>query len=689
MQKSEALERIKKLRHEIQHHRYVYHVLNRQEISDAALDSLKRELSQLERDYPDLITKDSPTQRVAGKALARFKKFRHKIPMLSLNDAFSEEEFKEWETRIKKLLHPSRNDIEYFAELKIDGLAVSLVYENGVLKTASTRGDGTTGEDVTENVKTIESIPLSLHNPEDHKKEREVAQCIKKFPNAGRIANHIPHLIEIRGEIYMTKRVFETINREQKRKGLPEFANPRNVAAGSIRQLDPKITASRQLAFLAYDIAGETALLTHEEEHALAMLLGFRTAREARVCKNRNEVMRFWQYALRMREKLPFLIDGIVIQINHGKLFDRLGVAGKAPRGALAFKFPAEETTTIVRDIIIQAGRTGVLTPVALLAPVEIGGVTVSRATLHNTDEIERLGVRVGDTVIVGRAGDVIPDVRRVLKKLRPKNAKKFRMPKHFCGQPVIRREGEAAHKIPHPEKCELVARERFYHFVSKHAFDIQGLGPKIVDKLIDEKLVQDPADLFLLKEGDIKPLERFAEKSAENLIRAIQEKKEIELPRFLYALGILHAGEETAHDLAEHFGTLAAFMRAEEEGLDAIPNIGGIVAKSIYEWLKNKENTKFVEKLLNAGVRATPAKTKAKKGRLSGLTFVLTGGLKSLTRDEAKEKIRHLGGEVNETVSKNTDYVVAGIDPGSKYDKAKKLGVKTINEKDFLKILS
>jgi DNA ligase (NAD+) len=695
--------RIKKLRKEINHHRYLYHVLDRQELSDAALDSLKHELARLEEQYPDLITPDSPTQRVSGKPLDKFQKVRHRVRMTSLHDAFSEEELRDWEIRIQKFAtsysprssfggagKPQATSSEYFAEAKGDGFAISLVYQNGVLAAGATRGDGMVGEDVTQNVKTIESVPLRLEEEVNDvsEKNKEIREILRAFPRVKKAVSHIPATIEVRGEIYMEKKVFEGINRAQEKKGLPKFANPRNVAAGSVRQLDPKMTASRRLSFFAWDLVGELGQQTHEEEHLIMKVLGLPVVPLSKRCKNLEEVVHFQKEVGKKRERLPYLIDGIVVQVNDNIAFERLGIVGKAPRGAVAFKWPGVEATTIVRDITVQIGRTGVLTPVAILEPVAVGGVTVSRATLHNMDEINRLHVRVGDTVIIQRAGDVIPDIVRVLENLRPAGVKKFHMPRSFCEQRVVRKEGESAHKILHPEKCALVARERFYHFVSKSAFDIEGLGPKIVDRLIDERLAQDPADLFLLKEGDLKPLERFQEKSAENLIYAIHAKTEVELSRFIQALGILHVGEETAIDLVEHFGTLEALQKAPLDDLETVPNIGGVVARSIYEWFHRKVNREFLKKLFRAGVRPKSHKPQATSHKLKGKTFVLTGSLENMSRDEAKARIRALGGEMSESVSKKTSYVVVGADPGSKQEKAKQLGVTVINEKTFLKLL-
>lgn len=686
MTKTKAKERIEKLRREINYHRYLYHVLDRQEISDAALDSLKHELDRLERQFPDLITPDSPTQRVGGEPLPGFKKVRHTLPMLSLNDAFSRKELLEWEKRVKKLL-PSA-EFDYFSEIKVDGFAVSLTYEKGIFTVGSTRGNGMIGEDVTQNLKTIESIPLRIENPYAIMSRPRLEKILKEFPHIGKITKRIPERLEVRGEVYMTKKAFWEVNREQEKNEAPKFANPRNIAAGSVRQLDPKITAIRKLDFLAYGIATDLGQETHEEEHILAKIFGFRTMDLTERSRTLEEVIRFCEKIQREREKLPLLIDGVVVQVNQKKTFERLGVVGKAPRGAIAFKFPGEEAATRIKDIAVQVGRTGVLTPVAILEPISIGGVTVSRATLHNMDEIQRLDVKIGDTVIVQRAGDVIPDIVRVLKNLRPRNAREFRMPSTFCGQAVIRKKGEVAHRIVHPEKCELVTRGKICHFVSRNAFDMPGLGPKIIDRLLDEHLIRDAADLFSLKEGDIKPLERFADKSAENLIRAIQSRLTVELPRFIYALGILHVGEETALDLAKHFGTLKSLENASSEDLNSIPNIGSVVAQSIYEWFKNPINRGFLERLRRAGIRAQPYRRSRRTQTLNGKSFVLTGGLETLTRDDAKTRIRERGGEISESVSRKTDYIVAGVEPGSKLEKAKQLGVKIISEKEFLKML-
>lgn len=684
--KEEAKRRIEKLRKEIQHHDYLYYVLDKPEISDAAYDSLKRELIELEKQFPEFITPDSPTQRVGGPPLEKFEKVKHKVPMLSLQDAMDEKELKDWQERIKKLLAPSEK-LDYFAELKMDGLAVSLIYKNGIFYKGATRGDGFTGEDVTQNLKTIKTIPLRL-------RLEELEKFLKK-----KIKEKI---IEIRGEVFMSKKAFLELNEEQKKKKEPLFANPRNAAAGSVRQLDPKITASRKLDFYGYQIITEIGQKTHQEVHQFLKILGFKENPHNQFCKNIEEVINFHQKISKLREKLPYEIDGIVVTVNDDKIFKKLGVVGRTPRGSIAFKFPGLEATTKIKDIIVQVGRTGKLTPIAILEPVRVGGVTISRATLHNEDEIKRLDVKIGDTVIVQRAGDVIPDIKGVIKSLRPKGAKEFSMPKKcpICGSKVYKKEGEVDYYCSN-KKCFALERRYLYHFVSKKAFDIEHLGPKIIDQLVNEGLIKDAADIFSLTQGDLEPLERFAEKSAQNLVEAIKKAKKILLPRFIYSLGIRHVGEETAQLLAQQViakskikneklkikEVLKIFQAISLEELQKIPDIGPIVGKSIYDWFHDKKNIKFLEKLEKAGVELEVPKIKISQ-KLKGLTFVLTGALKSMTREEAKEKIRLLGGNVSSSVSKNTDYVIVGEEPGSKYEKAKKLGVRIIDENGFLEMI-
>lgn len=659
MTKQQARQRIEKLKKEIDHHRYLYHVLDKQEISDAALDSLKHELARLEQEFPDLITPDSPTQRVAGQPLDKFQKVAHSKRMLSLVDCFSNQELQDWEKRIKKL-SPS-DEFDYYAEIKMDGLAVNLLYEDGVFIQGTTRGDGQIGEDVTLNLKTINSIPLKLNKP-FHKK------------------------IEIRGEVYMTKKNFELLNKNEEEK----FANPRNAAAGSIRQLDAKIAAQRRLDFMAYDIATDLNLKTHQEAHELLVKLGFKSNPHNLFCKNIEEAQRFYEKIGKIRKSFPYWSDGTVIIVNDIKLFNNLGVVGKAPRGAIAYKYPAEQAATIVEDIQAQVGRTGALTPVAHLKPVRVAGSTVSRATLHNEDEIKRLDVRIGDTVIIQKAGDIIPDILQVIKNLRPKNAKHFVFPKKCpaCGSLVARKDGEAAHFCTN-KKCFAQEREKLYHFVSKKAFDIEDLGPKIINQLMEANLINNAANIFCLKKSDLLPLERFAEKSADNLIQAINKAKKISLSRFIYALGIRHVGEETAIDLAKYFCSLEKIQKASLEELNNIHEIGDVMAKSIYEYFQDKKNQESIKDLLKSGICIRrDAINRVSNTAIAGKTFVITGSLETMARDKAKEKIQAAGGNVSSAVSRKTDYLVAGKAPGSKFEKARKLGIKIITEKQLISFL-
>ncbi len=703
LNKNEAKERIEKLKKAINRYRYSRLVLNKELISPEAEDTLKKELFDLEEKFPELITPDSPTQRVGGRALKKFPKVRHSARMLSFNDAFGEEDMKDWLKRNLKLLParsaggPSGAQPDFYCELKIDGLAVSMIYENGIFKTGSTRGDGTTGEDVTNNLKTIEAIPLKLLDKEEILKNLKHA---KLHHLVSHLKKSWPRVIETRGEVFLNKKDFKLLNKEQTKKGLPLYANPRNVAAGSVRQLNPKITAARKLDSFAYSLVTDLGQKTHEEEHLILSALGFRVNPNNKYAENLEKVFKFRDYWTepKRRNKLPFEIDGVVVIINSEEYLRWLGVVGKTPRGAIAYKFSPKEAETVVENIIVQIGRTGVLTPVAILKPVQIGGTTVSRATLHNEDEIKRLGLKIGDTVIVGRAGDVIPDVYKVLKEMRTGHEKEFHFPRVFCGQKVIRASGEAAHKISHPEKCELVNRRRLYYFTSKAAFNIEGVGPKIIEAMLDNNLISDAADLFDLEAGDLMPLERFAEKSAENVISSIKKSKTIELYKFIYALSVQHVGEETAVDIGKRLIEYKHLNRPKDiieitrkisiEEWQNISNIGPEVAKSIFEYFLKKENKEFLEKLDKAGIKIiSPEITKISQ-KLRGKIFVLTGGLETLTREEAKDKIRALGGDVTSSVSKAVDYVVAGSEPGEKYEKAKKLGVKIIAEKEFLKTI-
>lgn len=685
MIKSDAQKRAEKLRKLINHHRYLYHVLDRQEISDEALDSLKKELFDIEQQFPEIITPDSPTQRVGGKSLKEFKKIKHPEQMLSFNDAFDVADMKAWEDRFEKVLPGAKKD-GYYCELKIDGLAIELTYKKGALEIGSTRGDGLIGEDVTQNLKTIEAIPLHLlewAEIEKNLKKDGLERFSKKLEKA------LFGQFIIRGEVFLARKEFENINRLQKKEGLKEYANPRNLAAGSIRQLDPKVTSSRNLDSFAYSIITDVGQKTHEEEHELLKAIGFKINSHNKYEKDLEGVEQFRNRWEKERDKLDYEIDGIVVIINNIHAFKRLGIVGKAPRGAIAYKFSPKEAETLIEDIIIQVGRTGILTPVAKLKPVNIGGTTVSRATLHNLDEIRRLGIKIGDTVIVGRAGDVIPDIKKVLIELRTGKEKEFHMPKRcpVCEEPVQKIEGQVAFKCVN-KNCPAIKREAIYHFVSKKAFDIEGIGPKIIDQLMDAAIIHDAADLFMLKKEDLLNLDRFAEKSADNIINAVQKKKNVTLYKFIYALGIDHVGEETAFLLAKKLKKMDNIRNASLEELRSVPDIGPIVAESIYSWFQKKYNQNIINKFGKAGVKILEEKTSAKSEKLAGKIFVLTGTLEALGRDEAKDRVRELGGDVSSSVSKNTDYAVVGSEPGSKYDEAMKLGVKVIDEKKFLKML-
>ena len=669
MDKKQAKERIEHLKKTINHHRYLYHVLDKEEISTEALDSLKKELFDLEQQYPDLITQDSPTQRIGGEPLKEFKKVIHKDRMNSLNDAFSEQDVRDWFKRLENYLGHSVKP-EFYCDLKMDGLAVELIYENGIFVQGSTRGDGMVGEDITQNLKTIEAIPLKLENDP-------------------------PRHLVIRGEVFLNKKEFERINKEQKKKGEKVYANPRNIAAGSLRQLDPKVTASRKLNFCAYSLKNNYT--THAEEYKALKTYGISPNTEGKVARSIEDVLAFHKEIEKKREKFSYEIDGIVVTINNNEIYEKAGIVGKAPRAAIAYKFSPKEATTVVEDIKIQVGRTGTLTPVANLRPVEVGGITISHATLHNADEIERLELKIGDTAIVSRAGDVIPKIIRVLKELRTGKEKAFHMPNRCpIDDSQVIRDG-VAYRCSNPQ-CGAVRREFLYHFVSRKAFNIDGLGPKIIDRFIDEGLISDATDIFKLKRGDIEVLERFGEKSAENIEKEINARKEIDLARFIYSLGILHVGEETSRLLAEKFETRNSKLEIKDfarqatywtlNDLQNINDIGPIVAKSIYDWFHNKKNIKLLEDLERAGVSIFISNLQASNLKLAGKTFVLTGTLQSMSRDNAKEKIRGLGGEINESVSKKTDYVVAGENSGSKLDKAKELGVTVLEEKELLKIL-
>lgn len=659
---SEAKIRVKKLRDLINKYRHSRLVFNKESVSPEVEDSLKKELFDLEQEFPELITSDSPTQRIGGKPLDKFNKVEHVSRMYSLNDVFSEKDLYDWLKRLSNLgIEPKK----FYCDLKMDGLAVELSYEEGTFTQGSTRGDGVIGENVTQNLKTIEAIPLTLENSP-------------------------PKKLIARGETFLTKKEFQKLNKEQKKIGGKIYANPRNVAAGSIRQLDPKITASRKLDFYAYSIVGDIDKFpTHDEEYKSLNKLGIKTNPHGIVVKSPEEIIKFWEKWAKEREKLDYEIDGIVVSINDRRLFEKAGIVGKAPRGGVAFKFSPKEAQTTVENILVSIGRTGVLTPIAMLRPVQIGGVTVSRATLHNIDEIRRLGVQIGDTVVVGRAGDVIPDIMKVLKGLRTGKEKEFYMPKHcpVCESPVKQIEDQVAYKCANLD-CPAIKRETIYHFVSRKALNMVGIGPKIIDQLMNAALIHDPSDLYKLKKEDLLNLDRFAEISAEKTVDSIQSKKKVNLAKFIYALGIGNVGEETAILLAKKFHKLDSVQRAPLYTLESIPDIGPVVAESIYNWFQKPYNKKLLEKFYKVGLHILEERPTKDSTKLAGKTFVLTGTMESTSREEAKEKIRAFGGDVSSSVSKNTDYVVAGAEPGSKYDRAQKLGVKIIDEKEFLNLI-
>ncbi len=669
----EVIERVKKLREEIEYHNYRYYVLDSPVISDAEYDALMRELKELEAKYPELITPDSPTQRVGYPPAKEFRQVEHAEPMLSLDDAFSEEEVREFDKRVKRLLGlPEDAKIEYTVEPKMDGLAVELVYENGVFTVGSTRGDGYVGEDVTNNLKTIKSIPLRLRPLTDD-------------------APPVPKRLDARGEVYMEKEKFKQLNEERLRRGEPPFANPRNAAAGSLRQLDPNVTAQRPLDIFFYGVGKVEGYEFKTQWEILTTLpkWGLKTNPHCRLVKGIEEAISYHHEMEKKREELPYEIDGIVIKVNDLSLWEKLGTKARSPRYALAYKFEPTQVTTQVLDIVLQVGRTGAVTPVAVLKPVKVGGVIVSRATLHNEDEIRRKDIRIGDWVLVQRAGDVIPEVVMSIKERRTGKEKPFVMPKTcpVCGSPLVRKPGEAVWRCPN-KNCYAQLVRHLQHFASRNAMDIEGLGEQVAKALVDAGLVRDVGDLYYLTVEDLLQLPGFALKKAKNLYEAIQRSKKTTLARFLYALGIRHVGEVVAQILAEHFKSLDKLMNASMADLMAIPGIGPEVARSVVEFFRNERNRKTIEKLLKAGIEFEDVKEEAKEKPLKGLTFVFTGALKSMTRDEAKKKVMALGGRVASDVSRNVDYVVVGEKPGSKFQRAQRLGLKIINEDEFLKMI-
>lgn len=670
MTHQQAAERINKLKDLLNEYRYEYYVLDNPTVEDAVYDSLSVELRELEERFPDLVTADSPTQRVGAEPLKKFESLPHQTPMLSLNDVFNVDEIKAWATRASKLLG-SDIDRDYYAEIKMDGLAASLVYEDGVLVRGLTRGDGRVGEEVTANLRTIDTVPLRLRR-------------VTGVPSQVYTSR-----FEVRGEVLMYKQVFEQLNIKRKKEGKPLFANPRNTAAGTIRQLDPRLVAERRLSFNVYAVATEVpGIDTHKDEHDLASKLGFMVEPHSKVLQGINKVEQFLQQWETKRQDLPYGTDGVVVTINDRVDYLELGVVGKAPRGSIAYKFPAEQATTKIKDIQISIGRTGAATPFAVLEAVRIAGSTVQMATLHNAGEVARKDIRIGDTVVVQKAGDIIPEVVGPLSDLRNGTEVIFKMPADcpICGEPLSKQPSEAVWRCINFD-CPALERGRIIHFASKVAFDIEGIGEKSVDALLDAGLIADAADLFKLKVDEVKNMERFADISASKLVGAIAAKKQIGLDRFIFALGIRHVGQQTAVDLADYFGSLEQFRQATFEQLQEVPGIGTVVAKSVFDWLGSSRHRAFLEKLKQVGVE--PAQVRRVTGPLTGSSFVITGTLSSFSREVAGDKITALGGKLQDTVTKETSYLVIGDDPGkSKITKAEKLGTEQIDESGLLKLL-
>ena len=659
------MKRILKLRELINDYRYHYHVLDQSTMSEAAADSLKHELSQLEATYPDLITPDSPTQRVAGRPLDKFTKVEHVQRMISLADVFSESEIREWVARNYKLVEKTVH-FDYFTDIKMDGLAMSLHYENGVLKRAVTRGDGLVGEDVTMNVRTIENVPLKLRGAD------------------------IPAKVEVRGEVIIFKADFEALNEAQKQKGEKPYANPRNLAAGSIRQLDPKIAASRPLRFMAYDLVSPD-LATHQLAYETLRMFGFQTSNQDQVFSTLDEVFTEIKRLGETRANLPFGTDGMVIKINDRSIYRQLGIIGKTPRAAVAFKYPAEESTTKVRDIVIQIGRTGATTPVAIFDPVEVAGSTVRHATLHNADEIKRLDLRIGDTVIVYKAGDIIPQVKEVLVSLREEHTEPFDYEKALRQQypelDFYRPDGEVVYRVK-GLTSELILKRAIEYYASKPALNIEGLGEKNVEALVDSGLVSSLSDLYRLTPVAVAKLERFAELSANNLVEAIQKSKTPPLAKFIAALGIRHVGIQTASALAAAFGSIEKLAEATEDDLLKIPDIGQIVAESILAYFSDEDNLKQLSELKELGLK--PYFEDPNQLPLHGQSYIISGTLDSMGREEAEDNLRKKGATITSGVVKTTTALIVGAKPGkSKLEKAEKLGIKIITEADFLKLIA
>jgi DNA ligase (NAD+) len=662
-----AVDRIQELREEINRHNYLYYVQDNPEISDAEYDRLFDELAAWEKKHPELITPDSPTQRVGAPPLDAFRTVEHGLPMLSLSKATSREEFLDFHRRVLDILKVGEDRMTYTVEPKFDGLAVELVYVRGLFTLGSTRGDGMVGEDVTLNLKTVNSIPLKL------------------------MGESAPHLIEVRGEVIMNKDDFARLNREREKRGEPLFANPRNAAAGSIRQLDSKVTRSRPLNLFAYGLGriDGKVLTTHWDSIQYLKELGFKIAGDADLCKSVGEVEGYYEKILEARNDLPYEIDGIVVKVNEFASQEKMGELSRSPRWAVAWKFPAQQEHTRIRDIIVSVGRTGALTPVALLEPVRVGGVEVSRATLHNEDEVKKKDVRIGDVVVIQRAGDVIPEVVKVIESKRTGEERTFRMPETcpICGSKVERPEGEAAHRCT-GIACPAQIKENLAHFASKGAMDIEGLGYRLLEQMVDKEIIHDQGDLYFLKKEDLMKMERMGDKLAENLLSAIDKSRRPRLSQLIYALGIRNVGTHLADVVATHYRSLDQLAAQSIQELTQVHEIGPVVAESIYNFLHNPKNLEVLEKLKKGGLIFPVEKSEAGTTPLSGKTFVLTGGLDSFTRDEATRTIEGLGGRVTSSVSKKTDFVVVGKDPGSKYDDAIRLGIETLDEARFKKII-
>jgi DNA ligase (NAD+) len=659
---------IDRLRREIRRHNHLYYVLDDPKITDREYDTLYKKLKSIEDANPGLITPDSPTQRVGGKRLESFPVVKHIMPMMSLDNTYSAEDIRDFDKRVKKGVKNDR--VEYVVELKFDGVSASLLYEDGGWILGATRGDGAKGDDVTQNLKTIRSIPLSFS--ED--------------------ADKIPGRIEIRGEVYMTKKAFEKLNKEKGLSGEEPFANPRNAAAGSLKLLDPNIVRTRGLDIYIWGIGHYEGIKfkTHIEVLDYIKKAGFRVNPHHKLCTTIEEVIEYCNFWEDKRGKLDVEIDGMVLKVNDLRLRNILGATSKSPRWAIAYKFPAEQALTEVEDIIVQVGRTGTVTPVALLRPVHLSGTTVSRATLHNFDEIERLGVKIGDKVYVEKSGEIIPKILSVAKEKRTGKEKVFRIPSECpaCGSRLVNLPEEVALRCENVG-CKAQIKEALLHFASRDAMDIEGMGTAIVDQMVDKNIVKDYGDLYSLKIGDIKKLERMADKSANNLIDAIEKSKSSDLHRLVYGLGIRHVGERTAWVLAEHFGSINTLKGACIEDLTGISEIGPVVAESIFNFFRSKENLEILKKLKDDGIKMSQSAPKGSSGVLAGKRIVVTGTLKSFTRSEAEELIRKLGGEASSGVSKNTDFLVAGVEAGSKLGTARTLGVKILTEEEFKKVVS